>query len=135
MTAPLVDQIKNAKKNDLVAQLNNVTKIRDNSVNFNTIYQGNDTSAKATERMAAYQRRTHTRGNSNNIAVDDSKSPDKYVINQNLVVNLNDSIAKPVKRENSNTTHHTHVTGVTTSTAITGGSNVVQLRNNAFYQT
>ena len=38
--------------------------------------------------------------------VGDSKSPDKYTINpnRNLVVNLNDSVTKPVKRENSNTT-------------------------------
>lgn len=56
-----------------------------------------------------------------------------YVINPNLVVNLNDSTNQPVKRENSN---QTHITGVTTSTAVTGASNVVQqLRNHAFYQT
>jgi hypothetical protein len=34
-----------------------------------------------------------------------------------LVVNLNDSVVKPVKRENSNTTNATHVTGITASTA------------------
>ena len=45
------------------------------------------------------------------------KSPEKYTINNNLVVNLNDSVVKPVKRENSNTTNATHVTGITASTA------------------
>lgn len=62
--------------------------------------------------------------------VGDSKSPDKYTINpnRNLVVNLNDSVAKPVKRENSNTTQ---VTGITASTAGTANT-----RNNAvFYST
>lgn len=38
---------------------------------------------------------------------------------------------KPVRRENSNTTH---VTGVTTSTAVTNGVNVSN-KNNAFYNT
>ena len=38
------------------------------------------------------------------------------------MVDLNGSIVKPVKRENSNATNHTHITGVTASTAITGGS-------------
>ncbi len=49
-----------------------------------------------------------------------SKSPDKYTINKNLVVNLNDTITKPVKREGSNTTH---VTGITASTAGTTNTN------------
>jgi len=31
-------------------------------------------------------------------------------------VDLNSSVTKPVKRENSNTTNATHVTGVTAST-------------------
>lgn len=31
--------------------------------------------------------------------IGDSKSPDKYTINKKLVVNLNDSTVKPVKRE------------------------------------
>ena len=49
----------------------------------------------------------------------ESKSPDKYTINKNLVVNLQDSVTKPVKREGSNTTQ---VTGITTSTAATGNT-------------
>jgi hypothetical protein len=62
--------------------------------------------------------------------IGDSKSPDKYTINKNLVVNLNDSAVKPVKRENSNTTNATHVTGITASTAGTQNT-----QNKAFYQT
>lgn len=62
--------------------------------------------------------------------IGDSKSPDKYTINKNLVVNLNDSAVKPVKRENSNTTNTTHVTGITASTAGTHNT-----KNTAFYQT
>ena len=50
--------------------------------------------------MGPYHRRTNTRGN----AAETSKSPDKYTINQNLVVDLNNPVTKPVKRENSNTT-------------------------------
>jgi hypothetical protein len=46
------------------------------------------------------------------------------------VVNLNDSVAKPVKRENSNTTNATGVTAVTASTM---GS--AQNKNLAFYST
>ena len=61
----------------------------------------------------------------------DSKSPDKYTINKNLVVNLNDSVVKPVKRENSNTTNATHITGVTASTAGTQNTK----NNAAFYNT
>lgn len=63
--------------------------------------------------------------------IGDSKSPDKYTINKNLVVNLNDSAIKPVKRENSNTTNTTHVTGVTASTAGTQNTK----NNSAFYNT
>lgn len=63
--------------------------------------------------------------------IGDSKSPDKYTINKNLVVNLNDSAVKPVKRENSNTTNTTHVTGVTASTAGTHNTK----NNQAFYST
>lgn len=62
--------------------------------------------------------------------IGDSKSPDKYTINKNLVVNLNDSNVKPVKRENSNTTNTTHVTGITATTAGTHNS-----KNNALYNT
>lgn len=60
----------------------------------------------------------------------ESKSPDKYTINKNLVVNLNDSIVKPFKRENSNTTNATHTTGVTSNTAGTQNT-----KNGAFYNT
>lgn len=63
-------------------------------------------------------------------ATADSKSPDKYTINKNLVVNLNDSVIKPVKRENSNTTNATHITGITASTAGTHNT-----KNGAFYNT
>ena len=80
------------------------------------------------ERIAANQRRVQTRGQVIT-QIEGSKSPDKYTINKNLVVNLNDSVAKPVRRENSNTTH---VTGMTTSTAVT---NPVSNKNNAFYYT
>lgn len=62
--------------------------------------------------------------------IGDSKSPDKYTINKNLVVNLNDSAVKPVKRENSNTTNSTHVTGMTATTAGTHNT-----KNNAFFNT
>ena len=64
----------------------------------------------------------------------ESKSPDKYTINNNLVVNLNDSVVKPVKRENSNTTNATHVTGITASTTGTHNTSGGQ-KNNAFYTT
>jgi len=69
--------------------------------------------------------------------IGDSKSPDKYTINKNLVVNLNDSAMKPVKRENSNTTNSTHVTavtGITNTTAGTTGSGA-NTKNSAFYST
>jgi hypothetical protein len=62
--------------------------------------------------------------------VGDSKSPEKYTINRNLVVNLNDSVVKPVKRENSNTTH---ATGITAATASTNNSNGA--KNSTFYNT
>jgi hypothetical protein len=82
------------------------------------------------ERIAANQRRVQTRGQAQVISqVEASKSPDKYTINKNLVVNLNDSVVKPVRRENSNTTH---VTGITTSTAVT---NPISNKTNAFYYT
>jgi hypothetical protein len=61
----------------------------------------------------------------------ESKAPDKYTINKNLVVNLNDPVVKPVKRENSHTTNATHVTGVTASTAGTHNTK----NNAAFYST
>ena len=84
------------------------------------------------ERIAAYHRRAQTRGMNQVIApIGDSKSPDKYTINKNLVVNLNDSAMKPVKRENSNTTQATAVTGITNTTA--GTTNTT--KNNAFYNT
>ncbi len=47
------------------------------------------------------------------------------------MVNLSDSVVKPVKRENSNTTNATHVTGVTASTAGTHNTK----NNAAFYNT
>ena len=47
-------------------------------------------------------------------------------------MNLNDSVVKPVRRENSNTTNTTHITGVTASTAVT--HNTMGIKNN-FYQT
>jgi hypothetical protein len=62
--------------------------------------------------------------------VNESKSPDQYKINRNLVVNLNDSVAKPVKRENSNTTNATGVTAATATTYASG-----QNKNMAFYNT
>ena len=69
----------------------------------------------------------------------DSKSPDRYTINKNLVVNLNDSLVKPVHRENSNTTEVTRVTGITVSTGITNGFNGSSGQNktisNTFYST
>ena len=66
--------------------------------------------------------------------VPESKSPDKYTINKNLVVNLNDSVVKPVKRENSNTTNATAVTGATASTGVSGLTSN-QIKNKAFYNT
>ena len=88
--------------------------------------------------MAAYQRRAQTRGGHGNMAPGaESKSPDKYTINKNLVVNLNDSVIKPVKRENSNTTNATGITAVTGATASTAvsGATQNQLKNKAFYNT
>ena len=89
-------------------------------------YQGN-------ERLAAYHRRAQTRGNGHANG-ETSKSPDKYTINKNLVVDLNNPVTKPVKRENSNTTQ---VTGITASTAGSAGNNaaVQAIKNNAFYNT
>jgi hypothetical protein len=57
------------------------------------------------------------------------------------VVNLNDTLVKPVRRENSNTTEVTRVTGITgitTSTGITNGFNGSSGKNktfNTFYST
>jgi|TARA_B110000305_G_C19444277_1_gene643802 hypothetical protein len=83
------------------------------------------------ERIAAYHRRAQTRGSNGgggNPPVAESKSPEQYKINNSLVVKLNDSVVKPVKRENSNTTN---ATGVTASTAPS-----TQTKNNAaFYNT
>jgi hypothetical protein len=52
-------------------------------------------------------------------------------------VNLNDSVVKPVKRENSNTTNATGITAVTGATASTAVSGLTQnqLKNKAFYNT
>lgn len=87
---------------------------------------------KNSERLAAHQRRAQTRGMNQGVAaVAESKSPDKYTINKNLVVNLNDSVVKPVKRENSNTTNATGITGITASTAGTTNTK----HNAAFYNT
>lgn len=61
----------------------------------------------------------------------ESKSPDKYTINKNLVVNLGDSVVKPVKRENSNTTHATGITAATASTINSHNTN----KTAAFYNT
>lgn len=63
----------------------------------------------------------------------DSKSPERYTINpnKNLVVNLNDSVMKPVKRENSNTTHATGITAATASTVNSQGG----AAKTAFYNT
>ena len=47
-------------------------------------------------------------------------------------------MAKPVKRENSNTTNTTHITGVTASTVASVGGNpatIAALKNNGFYNT
>ena len=125
--------------------MQNVNKIRDNSIDYNTI-QHNTGGHKGinlpnnqqygaggqNDRIAAYHRRAQTRGMNQIVApIGDSKSPDKYTISKNLVVNLNDSAIKPVKRENSNTTNTTHVTGVTASTAGTHNTK----NNQAFYST
>ena len=136
MTAPVAEHLKGDRNimNDFSTQPQTI-KQRDTSVNYNTIQSnGNENYSNTNERIAAYQRRAQTRGNYGQPA-GDSQSPDKYTINKNLVVNLNDSIVKPVKRENSNATNHTYITGVTASTAITGGSHAQQMKQNAFYQT
>jgi hypothetical protein len=88
------------------------------------------------DRIAAYHRRAQTRGNQGGAhpGAETSKSPDKYTINGNLVVNLNGSVAKPVKRENSNTTNATHATGITAVTASTANSQNGG-KNAAFYST
>ena len=67
--------------------------------------------------------------------VGDSKSPERYTINpnKNLVVNLNDSVMKPVKRENSNTTHATGITAATASTVNSQGGGAA--KTTAFYNT
>lgn len=54
------------------------------------------------------------------------------------MVNLNDTLVKPVRRENSNTTEVTRVTGITASTGITNGFNGSSGKNknfNTFYST
>ena len=52
---------------------------------------------------------------------------------------MNDSLVKPVHRENSNTTEVTRVTGITVSTGITNGFNGSSGQNktisNTFYST
>lgn len=148
MTAPLhSEQQKGRKLNEVVGSpMQNANKIRDNSIDYNTIQHGTAGAHKGinlqnhqqygqvgqNDRIAAYHRRAQTRGMNQIVApIGDSKSPDKYTINKNLVVNLNDSAVKPVKRENSNTTNTTHVTGVTASTAGTHNTK----NNQAFYST
>lgn len=134
MTAPIhSEQVKNRKINDFVSPAN-VGKTRDNSLDYQTIQHGgkniNMQNYTHNERIAAYHRRAQTRGNNGggNPPVAESKSPEQYKINNNLVVKLNDSVVKPVKRENSNTTN---ATGVTASTAPS-----TQTKNNAaFYNT
>lgn len=57
MTAPLVDNLKN-DRNAINEFVNQPTKVRDNSVNYQTIQAGsNETYQGANERIAAYQRR------------------------------------------------------------------------------
>ena len=134
MTQPInTEVLKQGRKivNDFVGQ--EIPKMRETSVNYNTIQNSDETSDRVNN-----HRRAQTRGsNGGNVPIATSKSPDKYTINNNLVVNLNDSnIAKPVKRENSNTTNATHITGVTASTAPSNPSNANQVvKQSAFYQT
>ena len=118
-------------------------KIRENSIDYNTIQHGsanakpgvNINQYPQNERVPAYHRRAQTRGVNHQLGqpIAESKSPDKYTINnnKNLVVNLNDSAIKPVKRENSNATNTTHVTGITASTAGTQNTK----NNAAFHNT
>lgn len=126
MTAPIYSEQTKGRKMGVPSQIPNMTKIRENSVNYNTIQHSNDAQSQ-NERVPNFNRRAQTRGNGQTVG--ESKSPDKYTINNNLVVNLNESIVKPVKRENSNTTN---ATGVTASTAGTQGTHV---KVNAFYNT
>lgn len=121
LTAPIYSEpVKNGRKmmNNL-GGVNNATKIRENSQNYQTIQHKDKQGGQAfqNDRALPFHRRAQTRGNGQTLP--ESKSPDKYTINNNLMVNLNDSMMKPVKRENSNTTNTTHVTGVTASTAVT----------------
>ncbi len=51
------------------------------------------------------------------------------------MVNLNDTLVKPVRRENSNTTEVTRVTGITASTGITNGFNGSSVKNKTFSNT
>ena len=128
MTAPLhSEQVKGRKLvGEYVGSPIQVTGKRDGSLDYQTIQQtGNaqlaaNAAYKGHDRVPA-QRRAQTRGmhQAGQPGAETSKSPDKYTINKNLVVNLQDSVTKPVKREGSNTTH---VTGVTTSTAATGNT-------------
>ena len=120
MTAPLnSEQLKQGRKivNEFVGANINPTKVRGDSVNYNTI----QADSRQQQERIAYQRRAQTRGNGG--PTEASKSPDKYTINknQNLVVDLNSTVTKPVKRENSNTTNTTHITGVTASTMASVG--------------
>lgn len=146
MTAPLhSDQVKNGRKilNEFVGSpIQTVAKNRGDSFDYQTIQHGtvnksnNQQYGSPNERIAAFHRRAQTRGNNNGGAahpIAESKSPDKYTINNNLVVNLNDSVVKPVKRENSNTTNATHVTGITAST--NGTQNTTGQKNNAAFYT
>ena len=139
MTAPLhTEQQKGRKLNEVVGSpIQHTTKHRDNSIDNQTIQHNNGPKIQGhqnyaqNERIAAYHRRAQTRRMNQIVApIGDSKSPDKYTINKNLVVNLNDSAIKPDKRENSNTTNSTHVTGITATTAGTHNT-----KNNAFYST
>lgn len=143
MTAPLhSEQQKGRKLNEVVGSpIQNMNKIRENSIDYNTIQHNtghhnmknmqNHQQYGPNDRIAAYHRRAQTRGMNQVVQpIGESKSPDKYTINKNLVVNLNDSAVKPVKRENSNTTNSTHVTGITATTAGTHNT-----KNNAFFNT
>ena len=107
MTAPLhSEQQKGRKLNEVVGSpVQNMNKIRENSIDYNTIQHNtgphkgvnlqNHQQYGQNDRIAAYHRRAQTRGMNQMVQpIGDSKSPDKYTINKNLVVNLNDSAVK-----------------------------------------
>ena len=80
MTAPLnSEQLKQGRKivNEFVGANINPTKVRGDSVNYNTI----QADSRQQQERIAYQRRAQTRGNGG--PTETSKSPDKYTINKN----------------------------------------------------